>query len=566
MGDLHLNGKEFNFDTNKNISKDELANKNGINVEKLETVFVEYDGIKLANGLSAKEAQTIINLFDANDDKKITDDEVTDAKIKEFIKQNGGNAEDTSLLGSMKNLITAVANTFGKDGGFYNVTDTNGNVTEKYTLETNNGVTKKTHYSTDGTKNNRIAEQWEAGFKNYRKEWTGPNGERTLLEGTAVKDNGDGTYTLTVKRTDSRFPDTTYEMVFDKNGQELSRTDANGNKYNSYGAPLNGTEGAGAANNAPATENQAEEKTVVVEKWAKGVTNSTLSGIITSAYGVKAGTEEYKAIEKMVMDANPEIYGDENGNGGRKRILDGTRHNAVIHPGDTLKLPPYNGKTAAPAEGGATTPAPATGRNTPAPKNQTGPATGRALNKNKQYTRTKLGYNVSEALEDGSRKISRYAEKVDKPILLSETLYKGNQEITTEYSGTSKTETTYEYDENDSKYQIRQVKYENGKKVSTIETKKVNDYAGKVRDDMKNDGLTLTFVNIMNDASLSLDDLGLILERSGGTTFESKLGFATPQLKMQHKSAFSKILARSSQSERTEFMAKHITFYNLMMK
>ena len=357
MGDLHLNGKEFNFDTNKKISKDELANKNGVDINKLETLFMEYDDIKIGNGLSAKEAQVIVNLFDTNRDNKVTDDEITDEKFKEFIKQNGGDANDSKLMSSLKGILTAISNTFGKDSAFYNVTDANGNVTEKYTLETNNGITKKTRYSTDGAKNNRIAEQWEDGFKNYRKEWTGPNGERTLLEGTDVKDNGDGTYTLTVKRTDSRFPDTTYTMVFDSNGNEISRTDASGNKYSSNGSLLdaNGNVVNNAPNATPAAE-AGEEKTVVVEKWGKGVTNSTLSGIITSAYGVKYGTDEYFAIEKMVMDANPEIYGDADGNGGRSRILDGTRHNAVIHPGDTLKLPPYDGKTPEPAEGG--TPAP----------------------------------------------------------------------------------------------------------------------------------------------------------------------------------------------------------------
>ena len=154
-------------------------------------------------------------------------------------------------------------------------------------------------------------------------------------------------------------------MVFDSNGKELSRTDAAGNKYTSNGAPINGANNAAEA--APAAQNnEAEEKSVVVEAWGKGVTNSTLSGIITSAYGVKYGTDEYFAIETMVMNANPDIYGDEAGNGGRNRILDGTRHNSVIHPGDTIKLPPYDGKTATPAEGGTKTPA--TGGGTPAPR------------------------------------------------------------------------------------------------------------------------------------------------------------------------------------------------------
>ena len=82
----------------------------------------------------------------------------------------------------------------------------------------------------------------------------------------------------------------------------------------------------------------------------------------------------------------------------------------------------------------------------------------------KKYTRTKIGYNVTETLDDGSRKVTRYAEKADKSILLSETLYKGDREIRTKYDGTSKTETTYQYDENDNPFLIRETKYKKRQK------------------------------------------------------------------------------------------------------
>ena len=57
MGEMKMNGKELSFDSNKKITKEELAQKNGINIEKLEALFAEYDGIKLMNGLSANEAR-----------------------------------------------------------------------------------------------------------------------------------------------------------------------------------------------------------------------------------------------------------------------------------------------------------------------------------------------------------------------------------------------------------------------------------------------------------------------------------------------------------------------------
>ena len=226
MGEMKMNGKELSFDSNKKITKEELAQKNGINIEKLEALFAEYDGIKLMNGLSANEARTLVNLFDENSDKQVTEKEISDEKLKEFISKNGGKVDDTTLICSLKGILKAISNTFGA------------------------GCDK----------------------------------------------------------------DTT------------------------------------------------QDKTVTVEPWGKGNKNDCLSRIIQNSYpGVKLWSEEYYKLEKMIMDANPEIYGDENGNGGRKRTSDGTRHNAVLYTGDKIKLPAWNGKEAAPAQ---TTPQTDTGKTT----------------------------------------------------------------------------------------------------------------------------------------------------------------------------------------------------------
>lgn len=86
---------------------------------------------------------------------------------------------------------------------------------------------------------------------------------------------------------------------------------------------------------------------ITVEKWIKGsLGNNCLENIIKNNYdlvnlGIKLYDEKYNNLEKAVMDANPEIYGDENGNGSREKIIDGTRHNAVLQPGDVIQLPKY---------------------------------------------------------------------------------------------------------------------------------------------------------------------------------------------------------------------------------
>ena len=100
-------------------------------------------------------------------------------------------------------------------------------------------------------------------------------------------------------------------------------------------------------------------KYVTVEAWgSKKGANDCLERIITNSYdldamGIKvynkdgSYTKEFLALEKAVMDANPNIYGDKNGKGGHKDHpdLDGTRHNKIIYTGDKIYLPKYSMKT-----------------------------------------------------------------------------------------------------------------------------------------------------------------------------------------------------------------------------
>lgn len=92
-------------------------------------------------------------------------------------------------------------------------------------------------------------------------------------------------------------------------------------------------------------DESADFKTVIVDAWKKG-DNDCLDHIMKNHYAdVTPYSKEWFELEKNIMDANPEIYGtiDADGNEtiGRKRIIDGTRHNSVIHPGDEIKLPNF---------------------------------------------------------------------------------------------------------------------------------------------------------------------------------------------------------------------------------
>ena len=88
---------------------------------------------------------------------------------------------------------------------------------------------------------------------------------------------------------------------------------------------------------------------VTVEPWVSNDddANSSLSKIIMNAYDLEAmgitdfNCDKYKALEKAVMDANPEIYGDENGNGGTPYLSghEGERNNKILYDGAKVILP-----------------------------------------------------------------------------------------------------------------------------------------------------------------------------------------------------------------------------------
>lgn len=93
---------------------------------------------------------------------------------------------------------------------------------------------------------------------------------------------------------------------------------------------------------AQTNTNTQTTRTATVKAWGTGE-DDCLSRIMKKAYpDVTPYSEEWKELETLIMNANPQIYGDENGNGGRKRIIDGTRHNAVLYTGDVINLPPLS--------------------------------------------------------------------------------------------------------------------------------------------------------------------------------------------------------------------------------
>ena len=86
---------------------------------------------------------------------------------------------------------------------------------------------------------------------------------------------------------------------------------------------------------------------VLVESWSSdNDSNNCLSRIIQNSYdleamGIEMYSEEYYALEKAIMDANPDIYGTEDG-GWRDEVGGTGRENAVLYPGDEIILPDYS--------------------------------------------------------------------------------------------------------------------------------------------------------------------------------------------------------------------------------
>ena len=88
------------------------------------------------------------------------------------------------------------------------------------------------------------------------------------------------------------------------------------------------------------------KKYVNVEGWSeKGNRNDCLSKIIQNSYdlnkmGIKIDSSEYKALEKAIMDANPDIY-----NGKRMQMGGTGRNYAVLYTNEKVYLPDYNKQT-----------------------------------------------------------------------------------------------------------------------------------------------------------------------------------------------------------------------------
>lgn len=80
---------------------------------------------------------------------------------------------------------------------------------------------------------------------------------------------------------------------------------------------------------------------VEVEEWSSGSgKNDCLKRIIENNYdleamGIKKYSEEYYALEKEIMDANPHIYGEDSG----RKSRTGDRNETYLHTGDKMNLP-----------------------------------------------------------------------------------------------------------------------------------------------------------------------------------------------------------------------------------
>ncbi len=83
-------------------------------------------------------------------------------------------------------------------------------------------------------------------------------------------------------------------------------------------------------------------KTIIINEWAKEEEgNDCLFAIIKNNFGEEYGTERYFELEKIIMDANPDKYGNEE-SGWRETIGGEGRHNAVLYDGEEINIPDYS--------------------------------------------------------------------------------------------------------------------------------------------------------------------------------------------------------------------------------
>ncbi len=259
MGDFHIQGKDLNSNAKLNSKElKELGLDKKKDYKQLHTLFDRLDiDVNLNDGLSTKEAKAIMGLFDSDTNNNITQDELSYENLMLFVAENAGGkyARDekfmnplTALVDGIKNKVTtgSVAGAKIPNEGIlgdpisretFITENANGEVNGGYNLDTIGGVTTKTNFGVDGTENKSVTEKWEAGFKNYEKVWTAPNGEKSILKAAGeVTANADGTFNVPVKKTGLGASDEIFVLVLDKNGNEINRFDATGNKYDSTGS------------------------------------------------------------------------------------------------------------------------------------------------------------------------------------------------------------------------------------------------------------------------------------------------------------------------------------------
>ncbi|MBR1943739.1 hypothetical protein IJ843_08405 [bacterium] len=130
-------------------------------------------------------------------------------------------------------------------------------------------------------------------------------------------------------------------------GQQMQQVRQNSQNTQNVNRNQNGAKmQAVMKNDARIQTGQNGQKFVAVEGWGSSKNaNDCLEAIIQNSYdlsamGIKAGSEEYNNLLKAVMDANPKIYGTQDG-GWRQEVGGKGRSNAVLYTGDNIVLPNF---------------------------------------------------------------------------------------------------------------------------------------------------------------------------------------------------------------------------------
>ena len=352
----NVNGN-YGFNANSVFEKlDKYLNKKGSDLDKL----------------SAEQLTSIFEASEKNEDGSINfndfgvelmeeltqqDVEALDVEFLELLEEiSAVDGEDLKISSKDVEIVGDLLGSYQKLEAAAQEPATVENSADKES-KSNDGVKTTTVTSPDGTVTTTV----EAEDGTVTTTTTAPDGTVTTVVTNAATDkdtNGvaseDGTNTDNTVAPEN----TTEDAVAPENSPEDNK--AVGNPAETTPAvtthACDHCGGDGVVNDAECftedariKEDENGNKYINVEAWrAEDGGNDCLSRIIENCYDLKAlgiepYSEEYFALEKAIMDANPEIYGDENGEGGRPLLEghDGERHSKVIHAGDKIILPVY---------------------------------------------------------------------------------------------------------------------------------------------------------------------------------------------------------------------------------